>query len=246
MVLFETVFFNKDSEENELSSFKSFDLRELIAKLPRPQLTCMRNKKLFDWVSENGRGKRILNLGSGNGLFDCYLDEHIEFINLDIAHGKKNLHLIADAHLIPFSDNSFDIVYSIAVLEHVKKPWIVAGEITRILRPGGHVVLELPFLNVIHDEHDYFRFTDKGIRSLFDDEKFEVVLEQVGSGGGSFLSVFLLEYFRQFVPTRILKGIWRVVMQWPFSLIKYLDLPIKFSKDLRITANSFSYIGRKL
>lgn len=229
-----------------MSSFKSFDLRELIAKLPQPQLTRMRNKKLFDWVSVNGRGKRILNLGSGNGLFDSYLDEHIEFINLDIAHGKKNLHLIADAHFIPFSDNSFDIVYSIAVLEHVKKPWIVASEITRILRPGGHVVLELPFLNVIHDEHDYFRFTDKGIRSLFDDEKYEVVLEQVGSGGGSFLSVFLLEYFRQFVPTRILKGGWRVVMQWPFSLIKYLDLPIKFSKDLRLTANSFSYIGRKL
>lgn len=229
-----------------MNNHKSFNLRGLVAGLPRPQLTRMRNRKIFDWVSENGRGKRILNLGSGNGLFDCYLDEQIEFINLDIAHGKKNLHLIADAHCMPFPDSSFDMVYSIAVLEHVKKPWIVASEITRILRPGGHVVLELPFLNIIHDEHDYFRFSDKGIRSLFDDEKYEVVLEQVGSGGGSFLSVFLLEYFRQFVPTKTLKGIWRVVMQWPFSLIKYLDVPIKFSKDLRLTANSFSYIGRKL
>jgi SAM-dependent methyltransferase len=138
-----------------------------------------------------------------------------------------------------------DIVYSIAVLEHVRKPWVVAEEIHRVLRPGGHVVVELPFLNVIHDEHDYFRFTDKGIRSLFDERRFEPILEQVGSGGGSFLSVFFYSYWQQFLPTRPLKALWRAAARFLFSPCKYLDLLINSSPELRLTANSFSFIGRK-
>lgn len=107
------------------------------------------------------------------------------------------------------------------------------------------MVLELPFLNVIHDEHDYFRFTDNGIRSLLDERRFEIVFEQIGSGGGSFLSVFLLEYFQQFVPTKYLKTLWRISARYLFCLAKYLDCFIDRSKELRITANSFSFIGRK-
>ena len=166
-------------------------------------------------------------------------------INLDISPLKPNLDIIADAHYLPFKSQSVDIVYSIAVLEHVKKPWIVADEIHRILRVGGFVVLELPFLNVIHDEHDYFRFTDKAIRVLFDEERFETVLEQVSSGGGSFLSVFLLTYLRQFVPTKLLKNLWNISMGYVFSLCKYLDIFIDHSPQLRLTANSFSFIGKK-
>jgi ubiquinone/menaquinone biosynthesis C-methylase UbiE len=155
------------------------------------------------------------------------------------------LHVIADAHFLPFKGDCFDIVYSIAVLEHVQKPWVVADEICRVLRQGGHVVVELPFLNVIHDQHDYFRFTDKGIRSLFDESRFDSILEQVSAGGGSFLSVFLLEYFQQFVPKKVLKTFWRLAGRYLFSLLKYLDLAIDSSKELRRTANSFSFIGRK-
>jgi hypothetical protein len=68
---------------------------------------------------------------------------------------------------------------------------------------------------------------------------------QVGSGGGSFLSIFLLEYFQQFVPTKYLKGLWQLIGGYLFSLFKYLDVTIDSSKDLRKTANSFSFIGKK-
>jgi len=213
--------------------------------LPEPKYTRMRNMRLFDWMNQNGPGKRVLNLGSGVGQFDHYLSKNIKTINLDISFSKKNLQVIADAHFLPFKSDCLDIVYSIAVLEHVRKPWIVADEIFRVLCPGGHVVLELPFLNVIHDEHDYFRFTDSGIRSLFDSNRFEVVFEQVGSGGGSFLSVFLLEYFQQFIPSKVLKTLWRLTMRYFTCLFKYFDRAIDSSKILRVTANSFSFIGKK-
>jgi SAM-dependent methyltransferase len=218
---------------------------KIYEMLPEPKFTRPRNLKLFEWMNQNAPGKKVLNLGSGVGTFDYYLSGNIRCVNLDIDFSKQNVDIIADAHLLPFQSESFDIVYSLAVLEHVKKPWIVADEITRTLRAGGYVVLELPFLNIIHDEHDYFRFTDKGIRSLFDETKYEVIFEQVGSGGGSFLSVFLLYYIQQFIPTKYLKALWRFSMRYLFSLCKYLDIIIDGSQELRVTANSFSFIGRK-
>jgi len=219
--------------------------KKLYSSFPKPKFTKLRNLKLFEWMNRNAPGKTVLNLGSGIGAFDHYLTNDIALINLDICPLKPNIDVVADAHLLPFKSASFDIVYSIAVLEHVRKPWIVADEINRILRPGGYVVLELPFLNVIHDDHDYFRFTDKGIQSLFDESKFDNVFEQVGSGGGSFLSVFLFEYLKQFIPTKLLKYLWSFIMPYLFSQLKYLDIVITNSPKLRITANSFSFIGRK-
>lgn len=221
-------------------------LKKIYEAFPEPKFTRCRNLKLFDWMNMNAPGKKVLNLGSGVGSFDRYLSKDITSVNLDIDFARPGLDVVADAHFLPFKDASFDIVYSIAVLEHVKKPWVVADEIARILRPGGHVVLELPFLNVIHDKHDYFRFTDRGIRSMFDDKRFEAVFEQVTAGGGSFLSVFLYVYLRQFIPTRILKGAWNFFMRYLFCLFKYSDILIDRSADMRLTANSFSYIGRKL
>ena len=220
-------------------------LNRIISWFPEPQYTRLRNLKLFEWINQNGPGKIVLNLGSGIGRFDHYLSKDIKPINLDISSSVIDVDVIADAHFLPFKDRSFDIVYSIAVLEHLKRPWAAADEIFRVLHPGGHVVLELPFLNVIHDEHDYFRFTDKGIRSLLDERRFEIVFEQIGSGGGSFLSVFLLEYFQQFIPTKYLRTLWRISARYLFCLAKYLDCFIDRSKELRITANSFSFIGRK-
>jgi len=217
----------------------------ICSAFPEPPFTRPRNLKLFAWMNQNAPGVKVLNLGSGVGRFDGHLSKDIKMLNLDVDPTKPGVDIVADAHDLPFEDGSFDIVYSIAVLEHVRKPWIVADEIWRVLRPGGHVVLELPFLNVIHDEHDYFRFTDKGIRSLFDEDRFDVVLEQVGSGGGSFLSVFLLQYTRQFIPTVHLKTAWVKTMQYLFSLIRYGDMLIDRSSELRVTANSFSFIGRK-
>lgn len=228
-----------------MSEGLKINIKKVVTWLPEPEYTRFKNLKLFDWMNQNAPGRAVLNLGSGVGQFDHCLSKEVKTINLDISSSQKNLHVIADAHFLPFKSECLDIVYCIAVLEHVRRPWIVADEIFRVLHPGGHIVLELPFLNVIHDEHDYFRFTDKGIRSLFDDNRFDLILEQVSAGGGSFLSVFFLEYFKQFIPTKYLRALWRLSMRYVFCLFKYLDLIIDSSKGLRITANSFSFIGRK-
>ena len=220
-------------------------LEKVACWLPEPKYTRLRNRKLYDWMNQNAPGKKVLNLGSGIGNFDNWLSEDVKRINLDIDSSKPSVDIIGDGHCLPFRDGAFDIVYSIAVLEHVRKPWIVSEEIYRVLRKGGHVVLELPFLNVIHDHDDYFRFSDRGIRVLFDETRFDVVLDQVGSGGGSFLSVFLFVYLRQFIwgPLRVY---WVMFTRYFFCLLRYLDVAVNNSDELRLTANSFTFIGKKV
>lgn len=70
---------------------------------------------------------------------------------------------------LPFKDNMFDGVLSIAVLEHVKDPFRCASELTRVLKPGGWLKCCVPFLQPLHGfPHHYFNMTHEGLRTLFE------------------------------------------------------------------------------
>jgi SAM-dependent methyltransferase len=58
--------------------------------------------------------------------------------------GPKVKLLKADAESLPFESASFDRVYCSEVLEHVLHPGKVIGEIVRVTRPDGRVVLTIP------------------------------------------------------------------------------------------------------
>ncbi|BCA54213.1 hypothetical protein W02_13530 [Nitrospira sp. KM1] len=184
----------------------------------------------------------VLNLGSGIGQFDESLVPGLQMIHMDVSI-RKHIDVVADGHQLPFADQSLDAVYSNAVLEHVQRPWKVAEEMFRVLRPGGKIFVNVPFMNVIHDEHDYFRFTDRGLEILF--SKFRKVGGGVSAGPSSFLGPFMVEYISYFVPTRYLKVLCRPfvsVLVWP---LKYLDFPIRRDSRLRITADAFYFVGVK-
>lgn len=207
-----------------------------------PPLTRWTNLNLFRHLNECTPQMRILNLGSGVGLFDEYLGDHLNFINLDIKVAR-DVDVLADAHSLPFADESLDAVYSNAVLEHVQRPWLVAEEIHRVLRPDGKIFINVPFLNVFHDVHDYFRFTDMGLDVLF--SRFEKIDGGVSAGPSSFLGPFFIEYLLCFVPGRPLKMLLRpplALLAWP---MKYLDVPIRRSSHLRLTADGFYFVGIK-
>jgi SAM-dependent methyltransferase len=75
---------------------------------------------------------------------------------------------IADAHDIPLPDASVDGVWIQAVLEHVIQPDRVVAEIHRVLKPGGIIYAEIPFMQTVHEAaYDFTRLTDTGVRWLF-------------------------------------------------------------------------------
>jgi SAM-dependent methyltransferase len=116
------------------------------------------------------RGDLMLELGAGRERTN---DTNV--VRTDaFVFATKHLDLVADAHSLPFADASFDFVFSLAVFEHLHSPWVAAGEIARVLRPGGRVYTLCAFLQPLHGYPDhYFNATESGLRRLFADE-FEI------------------------------------------------------------------------
>lgn len=77
------------------------------------------------------------------------------------AHQDAEVDVVADLNVpLPFPDMSFDTVLLSDVLEHIAEPDALFSEITRILRPGGHAIVGVPFFYFLHEEpHDYHRYT---------------------------------------------------------------------------------------
>ena len=109
----------------------------------------------------------------GSGAEALYSEPDVRLVAFDL-YGSENVQLIADAHHMPFADGAFDGVWIQAVLEHVLEPQLVVDEIRRVLRDGGLVYAETPFLQAVHEgPYDFTRFTDSGHRWLF--RRFELI-----------------------------------------------------------------------
>lgn len=69
---------------------------------------------------------------------------------------------------LPFADDTFDCVASFAVLEHVKDPFRCARELLRVLKPGGELYCQVPFLQPVHAYPNHFyNMTEQGLVNLF-------------------------------------------------------------------------------
>jgi len=107
--------------------------------------------------------------------------------------------VIGFAEDLPFEDNSFDAVFSFAVLEHVKLPFAAAAEMCRVLKPGGTMAVCAAFLQPVHGyPHHYFNMTHMGLKALFEEE-IEIEQQFVNSGTGPIwsLSWFLRQWSKQ-------------------------------------------------
>jgi SAM-dependent methyltransferase len=104
----------------------------------------------------------VLNVGSGDSVIVAD-----NLVNLEICRYPAT-DVVADAHALPFADESFDAVFSQSVLEHVKDPFGCAREMTRVLKPGGALHADVPFLAPFHGYPDhYFNPSMNGLRRLF-------------------------------------------------------------------------------
>ena len=104
--------------------------------------------------------------GGRHAPHDSAWGTEVRRFRLDVSPVHRP-HVVGDASRLPLRDASIDVVTMIEVLEHVPEPWRAVDEARRVLRPGGVLVGSAPLVWPIHaDPHDYFRFTDAGLRAL--------------------------------------------------------------------------------
>lgn len=103
-------------------------------------------------------GKRILEVGAGTGRDAVTLAiAGAEVLTLDYVQGSLGLTAKAakmsgvsvapvcgDGTVMPFADGTFDVVFHQGLLEHFPDPWPLLRDNIRVLKPGGHLVVDVP------------------------------------------------------------------------------------------------------
>ncbi|MFA6922699.1 MAG: class I SAM-dependent methyltransferase [Bacteroidales bacterium] len=109
-----------------------------------------------------------------------------ENICIDIRNDKNEISFLdfeADLNEpLNLESNSFDTILCSDVIEHIRKPYDLFSEITRVLKPDGHLIIGVPFLYCVHDSpHDYHRYTHFMLREFCRINNLEVIkLEAYG------------------------------------------------------------------
>lgn len=112
-------------------------------------------------LAGNARG-RLLDLGCGAvPLYAAYAPFVSEVTCVDWAPGE-HIDMYCDLSVpLPFGADSFDTIILSDVLEHVPEPALLWREMTRLLAPGGQIIMNVPFYYSVHGHpHDYYRYTN--------------------------------------------------------------------------------------
>jgi SAM-dependent methyltransferase len=232
-----------DGASRPLTGIRRWSVECLPSRLralwkPRNRVAAENVRRLLSLL---GASPLVLVVGGGtvgNGIETLYADERVRLLAFDV-YGSPMTQLIADAHRIPLADESVDAVVVQAVLEHVLEPATVVDEIHRVLREGGVVYAETPFLQQVHSgAYDFTRFTSSGHRYLF--RRFEEISAGPVAGAGT-QALWSLEHLTRALTRSELAGkLARGLFFWLRSLDQLASPTLAMDN-----ASAYFFLGRR-
>lgn len=157
--------------------------------------------KMLSWI--RGISGNFLDAGSGDRKWEKCVSERDRYFSMDYLPAAASSpwreafpHVNADGMRLPFKDNSFDAVINVFVLEHVPSPHNIIKEFSRVLKPGGTILLAGPGdILMSHGEpYNYFNMTKYAYKKLLEDNRFEIIEEYFPSK--SWTSIAVLIYLK--------------------------------------------------
>jgi SAM-dependent methyltransferase len=167
-------------------------------------------------------------------LFDGTAYETVDFWEDKFIHNGTPL---PNSYTLPFASDSFHAVITTKVLlEHVSEPAETLREITRVLKAGGEAFITAPFIMLVHQPpFDFFRYTEYGLRHLFQKAGLDIVyIVPTLSGLMTTMDAFMLFNFFAILPTRLRRRLnalaKRILLPAAGLLDRYIPDQGRFSK----------------
>lgn len=152
------------------------------------------------------RGSRILDVGAGvMPYFPLFADLASDYVGNDVAP-RPGIESVSPIESLDLPSDSFDIVLCTQVLEHVRHPHRALEEMTRVLRPDGHLLLSTHGVYPHHpDPGDYWRWTQQGFEAMFEDvDRLELVELQPHIGSAATLAMLVAGALRDVARSKYL------------------------------------------
>jgi len=167
----------------------------------------------------------LYDLGAGESPYkDFFLLHAQQYIAVDWAGSFHNTKADIAADLnqpLPIADEVADTVVSLSVMEHLCEPQTMLNEAFRILKPGGGLVMQVPWQWWIHEApYDFFRYTPYGLKYMLGKAGFVDVVVEPQTG---FFTMWLLKF--NYFSLRLIRGPrpLRWALKAAFMVIWYLD-----------------------
>jgi SAM-dependent methyltransferase len=136
-----------------------------------------------------------LDVGCGTRPYEYLFPEGV-YVGVDVEESGRGTELKSpdyfyDGKTLPFPDDCFDGVISTEVLEHVPDPQLYLHEAARVLKPGGSLILSVPFVFGEHESpFDFFRFSQFGLTKLLTKSGF--IINRVVKDPGAIITIAML------------------------------------------------------
>lgn len=216
-------------------------LRRLVYLRGEPQVSDYRTQASVDACARVVTGQPddavCLSIGGGPGCCG-------EFTNVNIGPFPQ-VDVVADAHTLPYADSSVRAIFCEAVIEHLYAPHQAAGEMHRVLKPGGMVFAGTPFIYHYHGyPHHYQNFTLQGHQNLFRRAGFEVLEAGTCVGPVNALVLSVAVFLTHYCPSRFGRFLSRL---WGFSsqYLYPLDRRINTRPDSHVLAATTYVLAQK-
>lgn len=150
---------------------------------------------------------RLLDVGCGSKPYRFFFNIQ-SYVGLDIDIESVRLRGMADDYYdggaFPYPNSSFDSLLCSQVLEHVFNPDVFLCELNRVLRPGGRLLLTVPFVWDEHEQpYDYARYSSFGLRALLEKSGFKIIKHKKIGGNATVLFQLTNTY------------LYKVTQKWP-------------------------------